>query len=75
MDMNRNKKVNRIVNMIFPLDGKYIYFSLKNMSISNKKIKNSTKISKCPVFDSAEKIMSILELNNVDFIEKDIKIL
>lgn len=75
MNMERNKKLNRIVNMIYPIQGNSIYFSLKNMSLSNNCIKDSIELSKWPVFDSAEKILNILEHNNIEFKETNIKIL
>lgn len=75
MDLVRNKKLNRLVNIIYKIQGDNIYFSLEKMTISDKDFEGAIKLSKLPVFDSAEKILSILEENNIEFEESKLKII
>lgn len=74
MDLNRNRKLNRLVNIIYSLKSEYIYFSSKQNIISEKEIENAIKIKRLPIFECAETLLCYFEKNNIEFKETNIKI-
>lgn len=75
MNLETNKIINRLVNLLSAFKTNKVYFSIDKMTISSKVMNDSTEIETFPLFESAEIILDILEQNNIKFREKDIKII